>query len=414
MPPEKQTPIGSLGGNGLQPLRDLFRQRGDVGAANLIKIGGQSAGCGRKEARVDRIGIGASDELQLDDVVCRHHARVAGVKLRVQTFGLEPVEDRIDAVSHDQRRALSALGQKIAHGPVERTRHFDRLARPREQGERTLNSPHGFRRMVEQELAGVVDAQVVDLVCIGVRQVDDSFNVVVHNQPQRECAVQTSLRVSRPGLGACAAVSIGEHRFLRSDKGDAVAASGVHTQSNCPVSSYESLFRRYYSGPEVAGKSAAEVYVGTSGGCGMAHFERIRDVISGPFSPEIMRQRTAAGWQLVSIEWRRELPEDEAPTEGAYNEEIPYGLRISDDCLRLEPDPRESQALTLMMELMVQDFPISSVASDLNEKGFRTRTGKRWSPVTVFNMLPRLIEVGPRLFSTDDWEARRQKFARFV
>jgi hypothetical protein len=29
-------------------------------------------------------------------------------------------------------------------------------------------------------------------------------------------------------------------------------------------------------------------------------------------------------------------------------------------------------------------------------------------------MLPRLIEVGPRLFSTDDWEARRQKFARFV
>ena len=55
----------------------------------------------------------------------------------------------------------------------------------------------------------------------------------------------------------------------------------------------------------------------------MAHFERIRDVISGPFSQEIMRQRTAAGWQLVSIEWRRELPEDEAPTEGAYNEEIP-------------------------------------------------------------------------------------------
>jgi len=67
-----------------------------------------------------------------------------------------------------------------------------------------------------------------------------------------------------------------------------------------------------------------------------------------------------------------------------------------------------------MMELMVQDFPISSVASDLNEKGFRTRNGKRWSPVTVFNMLPRLIEVGPRLFSTDDWETRRQKFARFV
>jgi len=141
----------------------------------------------------------------------------------------------------------------------------------------------------------------------------------------------------------------------------------------------------------------------------MAHFERIRDVISGPFSSDIMRQRTATGWQLVSIEWRRELPANEAPSEGAFNEEIPYGLRISDDCQRLEVDPHENAALVLMM-----DFPISSVASDLNEKGFRTRAGKPWNPVTVFIMLPRLIEVGPRLFSTDDWEARRQKFARFI
>ena len=67
-----------------------------------------------------------------------------------------------------------------------------------------------------------------------------------------------------------------------------------------------------------------------------------------------------------------------------------------------------------MMELLVQDFPLSNVVSDLNEKGFRTRAGKPWSRVTVFNMLPRLIEVGPRLFSTDEWEARRQKFVRFV
>ena len=146
----------------------------------------------------------------------------------------------------------------------------------------------------------------------------------------------------------------------------------------------------------------------------MAHFERIRDVISEPFSPEVMKQRTAAGWQLVSIEWRRELPDDEKPTEGAFNEEIPYGLRISDDCQRLEPDPHENATLMLMMELLVQDFPLSSVVSDLNEKGFRTREGRPWSRVTVFNMLPRLIEVGPRLFSTEEWEKRRSKFARFA
>jgi hypothetical protein len=146
----------------------------------------------------------------------------------------------------------------------------------------------------------------------------------------------------------------------------------------------------------------------------MSHFERIRDVISGPFSPEIMRQRTATGWQLVSIEWRRELPGDAPVSEGAYDEDIPYGLRISDDCLRLEVEPREHQALVLMMELLVQDFPLSSVVSDLNEKGFRTRAGKPWSRISVFNMLPRLIEIGPTLFPSAEWEARRQKFAKMV
>jgi hypothetical protein len=75
-------------------------------------------------------------------------------------------------------------------------------------------------------------------------------------------------------------------------------------------------------------------------------------------------------------------------------------------------DPAENQALLQMMEMLVQDFPFSSIASDLNEKGFRTRDGKRWNPVTIFTMIPRLIEVGPRLFSTEEWEVRRQKFAR--
>jgi hypothetical protein len=144
----------------------------------------------------------------------------------------------------------------------------------------------------------------------------------------------------------------------------------------------------------------------------MAHFERIRDVISGPFSPEIMRQRSAAGWQLVSLEWRRELPDSEAPSAGAFAEDIPYGLRISDDCQRLEIDVTENKALMLMMELLVQDFPYSSVASDLNEKGFRMRDGRPWNRVALFNMTPRLIEVGPRLFSTEEWRKLRQRFAR--
>jgi hypothetical protein len=135
----------------------------------------------------------------------------------------------------------------------------------------------------------------------------------------------------------------------------------------------------------------------------MAHFERIRDVVSGPMSPEIIQQRSAAGWQMVSIEWRRELPDSESPSEGAFSEDIPYGLRISEDCLRLEVHPVENHALMLMMELLGQDFSYSAIVSDLNEKGFRTRSGHPWTRVAVFNMMPRLIEVAPRLFHSAEW-----------
>jgi hypothetical protein len=141
----------------------------------------------------------------------------------------------------------------------------------------------------------------------------------------------------------------------------------------------------------------------------MAYFERIRDVVHGPFSQELLKQRAEAGWQVVSIEWRRELPGN-APEGSIDTEDVPYGLRLAEDCLRLEVDPEENQVLMQMMELLVQDFSFSSVASDLNEKGYRTREGKIWSPVTVFNMLPRLIEVGPRVFSTEEWERRRDRF----
>jgi hypothetical protein len=142
----------------------------------------------------------------------------------------------------------------------------------------------------------------------------------------------------------------------------------------------------------------------------MAHFERMRDSISGLFDPEVIRQRTAAGWRLVSLEWKRELPDSEASTS-AFSDEIPYGLRISDDCQRLEIDPVENRTLMLMMELLVQDFPYSSIVSDLNEKGLRMRDGRPWTRVAVFNMTPRLIEVGPRLFSTEEWIRVRQRFA---
>jgi len=142
----------------------------------------------------------------------------------------------------------------------------------------------------------------------------------------------------------------------------------------------------------------------------MAYFERMRDVVSEPFSPDVIRQRTAAGWQMVAIEWQRELPDTEAPSQGEFDEDIPYGLRISDDCKRLESDPVEHRVLMLMMDLVTQDFSYAEIVDRLNKEGFRMRNGQPWDRVAVFRMVPRLIEVGPRFFSSGEWAERSRHF----
>ncbi|WP_446742701.1 recombinase family protein [Silvibacterium acidisoli] len=134
----------------------------------------------------------------------------------------------------------------------------------------------------------------------------------------------------------------------------------------------------------------------------MAVYERTKDFISAPFSASIITERQRAGWQMISIEWRRELPASEMPSE-VNSDQIPYGLRISDDCKRLEVDPYENAVMLQMMDLLVQDFSYARIVSDLNERGLRMRNGAPWDRVSVFQMMPRLIEAGPRLFADDRW-----------
>jgi len=144
----------------------------------------------------------------------------------------------------------------------------------------------------------------------------------------------------------------------------------------------------------------------------MPKIERIRELVTGSVDMDYVRSKTEAGWKLVAIEWRRELPGDDK--EAVLIEEIPYGLRVAPDCSRLEEDPDERAVLVQMMELIVQDYSITLVASELNKRGLPTRSGGFWTPVSVFNMLPRLIEVGPNIFSSDEWESRRERLLKMV
>jgi hypothetical protein len=140
----------------------------------------------------------------------------------------------------------------------------------------------------------------------------------------------------------------------------------------------------------------------------MADIDRMRQVISGEFGPEDLRRRLEEGWKPVSIEWERAaVPEAAGHVTSAP--EVPFGLRVSGDCAHLEENPTEREVLFQIMELTIQDGPYSGIADELNRRGYRTRHGHKWTPVSVFQMLPRLIEAGPSILNSEEWRQRRQR-----
>jgi hypothetical protein len=140
----------------------------------------------------------------------------------------------------------------------------------------------------------------------------------------------------------------------------------------------------------------------------MATKERMREPIAGLIRPDYLEERIKAGWRLVGLEWERETAEAPAsPNE--WVEEIPYGLRVSDDGSRLTGNPVEIEIIVRALDLIVEDCPLSRVAERLNERGLRTREGDSWTATALFQLLPRMIQVGPRLFSTDEWLSRRAR-----
>jgi hypothetical protein len=143
----------------------------------------------------------------------------------------------------------------------------------------------------------------------------------------------------------------------------------------------------------------------------MAKVEKMREVLTGPLSQEHVSRMSGEGWKLKAIEWERE---GEAEPAKRLHEDVPYGLRVAPDCTTLEENAPEKQALILMMDMIVQDAPLSLVAEELNRKGLRNRNGDNWTPGSVFDMLPRLIEVGPRIFSSSEWSDRTRHLFRMA
>ena len=145
----------------------------------------------------------------------------------------------------------------------------------------------------------------------------------------------------------------------------------------------------------------------------MARTERMREVLAGPLTTSDLERRAKEGWSAVAVIWERRVSGDQ-PSPPKITEPVPYGLKISEDCLSLEEDMHERDALLAIMEMIIQDKPLPEVAESLNQRGFRTRQRLNWTPGSVFDMLPRLIEVGPRVFTSEEWIVRRGRLMNVV
>lgn len=142
----------------------------------------------------------------------------------------------------------------------------------------------------------------------------------------------------------------------------------------------------------------------------MRRTERIRQSASGQLTWDEIQRLQSQGWRLIAAEWERDVPESEPAKLARDHEDPPYGLRVASDFPTLVEDPTENEALLAMMELIIQDGPYSFIAEEMNRRGYRTREGSKWSPVSVFEMLPRLIDAGPRILSSENWQRRRQEY----
>jgi hypothetical protein len=172
-------------------------------------------------------------------------------------------------------------------------------------------------------------------------------------------------------------------------------------------------------GPFLASGDAGAIVLFDPEG-GMSNSERVRESCNGSLDPRYVRERQDAGWRLVAVEWEREAPTQRTaqpntgsprPASAPVTEvalDVPVGSRVIPQGSRLEEDPEEMQFLFAVMELIIQDISITKVAEELNRRGFHTRAGNPWGPVAIFNLLPRLVELTPRIFRSEEWVERRK------
>jgi hypothetical protein len=129
-------------------------------------------------------------------------------------------------------------------------------------------------------------------------------------------------------------------------------------------------------------------------------YEKVHEILTGALTQDYINAKLAEGWRPVAVVWER--GDEGARARVARAEDVPFGYRVADDCAHLEESP-------VIAEVIVHDRPFSQIPDVLNQRGLRTREGSAWNRVSVFNLLPRLIEAAPTIYASPDWVQRRAR-----
>ncbi len=132
----------------------------------------------------------------------------------------------------------------------------------------------------------------------------------------------------------------------------------------------------------------------------------LRDHLQLPLADDYFERRLAEGWRLRVVEWEQDSAA--ASLDGAGEVcDVPFGLEVVSGSLQLGQNPHEIAVLLAILEMIVKDQSVSVIAEELNRRSFKTRAGNPWTSSAVFDLLPRVIEMGPSLLRSPQWINQR-------
>jgi len=108
---------------------------------------------------------------------------------------------------------------------------------------------------------------------------------------------------------------------------------------------------------------------------------------------------SASGRLVLNImcsvsQWEREILSErtrdamhQKKLKGERVGNIPFGYRLGDDMKHVSIEPKEQRIISAAVRLQKQGYSLRSIASNLNVRGYKTRSGAAWHHVYVSGIL---------------------------